>query len=342
MLAPPSRCRNASTSEIRERGSRRPTCRLRTARGRGGTTAAPSRASQYAIHCRRADPDRELTVDAVHRAIGRRAARSGEEVLLDENDAAGASDYFALGVFDVSPDHTAAGVRRRPRREGSATCCGSVTWRPATDLDDEIDGVYYSSAWSTRQPHLLLRPARRGHAALAGVAPPVGAAGRGPARPTRRTTSGSSSRVGLTRSERFVLIIDAESKMTSEIHFLDASRPDRPLPGDRAPHGRAIEYDVEHAEHPERGRRVARSSTNADGAENFARRRGARRPSPAGPTGAPVVPHRPEVRLDVGRRLRRPLVVISERERGLERLRIIDLGRRRRHGSSSSPNPSTA
>ena len=71
---------------------------------------------QYAIHCRRADPRRELTVDAVSDAIA--AGAPGEEILLDENEAAGPSDYFALGVFDVSPDHTHGGVRHRCHGRG--------------------------------------------------------------------------------------------------------------------------------------------------------------------------------------------------------------------------------
>ena len=91
------------------------------------------------------------------------------------------------------------------------------------------------------------------------------------------------------------MIVDAESKMTSEVHFLDASRPTAPLEVVE-PRRQGVEYSVEHARHPGR----------ATSADPHQRRRG-RRTSPllkhpsaprAGPTGAPVVPHRPEVRLD--------------------------------------------
>ncbi len=124
--------------------------------------------------------------------------------------------------------------------------------------------------------------------------------------------------VGLTRSERFV-IIDAESKMTSEVRFLDASQPDGPLRMIE-PRRQGIEYSVEHARHPERGD-LWLILTNDDGAENFAVVE-APVDEPGKANWRPLVPHRPEVRLDdvdafAGH------VVVSERERALERLRII-------------------
>ena len=73
--------------------------------------------------------------------------------------------------------------------------------------------------------------------------------------------------VGLTRSERFV-VVDAESKMTSEVHFLDAARPDGPLQVIE-PRRQGVEYSAEHARHPDRGD-IWLILTNDDGAENFA------------------------------------------------------------------------
>ncbi len=101
---------------------------------------------QYAIHCRRADPRRELTVDAVSDAIA--SGAPGEEILLDENEAAGASEYFALGVFDVSPDHTMVAYGTDVTG-GESYVLRFRDLTTGTDLSDEISGVYYSSAWST-------------------------------------------------------------------------------------------------------------------------------------------------------------------------------------------------
>ena len=83
---------------------------------------------QYPVHCRRADPGHALSVTEVLAAA--RAALPGAgvagdgtpppvgdgppvenvrphpgEVVLDENKLAGSGDYFALGVFDLRPDH---------------------------------------------------------------------------------------------------------------------------------------------------------------------------------------------------------------------------------------------
>ena len=46
------------------------------------------RGKEYAIHCRR------------------KGTRGKEEIILDENELAKHSDYFSLGSFEVSPDHT--------------------------------------------------------------------------------------------------------------------------------------------------------------------------------------------------------------------------------------------
>jgi oligopeptidase B len=269
---------------------------------------------EYAIHCRRADPGRQLSIAEVMAAIAEGAP--GEEILLDENEAAGDSEYFALGVFDLSPDQTMLAY--------ATDVSGGESYRlrfrdlgTGTDLDGEISGVYYSSAWSSDSRTFFytktddaMRPWQIWRHRI------------GDTEPDELTYQEDDERffvsVGLTRSERFV-IIDAESKMTSEVHFLDASQPEGAL-GIIEPRRQGIEYSVDHATHPERGD-IWLILTNDDGAENFAVVE-----APVGEPGRanwrPLVPHRPEVRLDsvdafAGH------VVVSERERALERLRII-------------------
>src|SRR5205814_1951659 len=98
---------------------------------------------QYGIHCRRAVGVGE--VDPPPTADG--APLAGEEVLLDGNELAGDSKFFALGTFDVSPDGRwlaystdFAGDERYTLRIKDLTT-GEV-------LPDEVPGTFYGSAWS--------------------------------------------------------------------------------------------------------------------------------------------------------------------------------------------------
>jgi oligopeptidase B len=240
----------------------------------------------------------------------------GEEILLDENEAAGPSDYFALGVFDVSPDHTMVAYGTDVTG-GESYVLRFRDLTAGTDLGEEISGVYYSSAWSTDSRTFFYTRTDNAMRPWQIWRHRVGDAG-----PGRLTYQEDDERffvsVGLTRSERYV-IVDAESKMTSEVHFLDASRPDDPLQVIE-PRRQGIEYSAEHARHPQRGD-IWLILTNADGADNFAV---VETPvsAPGRVNWRPLVAHRPEVRLDNVEAFAGH-VVVSERERALERLRII-------------------
>ncbi len=95
----------------------------------------------YGIHCRR-------PVDPV-------SGPGDEQVFFDENIEAGPTtdddgepNYFALGVFDVSPDHRllAYGVDRSGHERFEIRFRDLET---GTDFDDVIDNCSYGSAWST-------------------------------------------------------------------------------------------------------------------------------------------------------------------------------------------------
>ena len=99
------------------------------------------------------------------------------EVVLDENELAGSGDYFALGVFDIRPDHEV--LAYAVDRDGSERY--RLRFRDlgsGDDLADVVEDVYYGSAWSRSWQELLLRPARQGHAPVASVAARPGHAGR--------------------------------------------------------------------------------------------------------------------------------------------------------------------
>ena len=84
----------------------------------------------YPIHCR-----------------GRSRETATGTVLLDENTEAGHSPYFAVGAFEVSPDHT--------RLAWSSDHDGSEKYAlrirdliTGVDLPDRIEPTHYGSAWS--------------------------------------------------------------------------------------------------------------------------------------------------------------------------------------------------
>jgi oligopeptidase B len=270
---------------------------------------------QYAIHCRRADPERRLTAVEVLALAGEGAP--GEEVLLDGNQLAAGSEYFSLGVFDLSPDQTClayavdltGGERYTLRFRDLAA---------GLDLPDELPDVYYSSAWSAdgevlfyTRPDDTLRPWQIWRHQL----------GR-PAGDDSLVFQEDDERffvgVGGTRSERFI-IIACDSKVTSEAHVLDARRPfDQPRVVE--PRRQGVEYNVDHAVLPAEGD-VWLILTNDDGAENFAVVK-APVDHPGRANWRVMVPHRPDVRVEAVDAFAGH-IVLSERERGLENVHII-------------------
>jgi oligopeptidase B len=272
---------------------------------------------QYPIHCRRPDVGATLDAQAVLAAAQREDP--GEEVLLDENAQAADSDYFALGVFDISGDHSllAYAVDLTGGERYTLRFRDLVT---GSDLDDEIDGVYYSSAWAADgrtlfyvRPDETVRPFQVWRHVLG---QPTGEDTLVFQEDDERFFLG----VGLTHSERYVLIT-TDSKMTSEVRFLEAQQPsETPLLVEARQQG--VEYQVEHAVWPERGD-LFLILTNADGAENFALQT-----TPVGQPGRAswqiMVPHRPEVKLQAVEAFSGH-IVLAERENALERLQVIRL-----------------
>ncbi len=273
---------------------------------------------QYPIHCRR--EDRECRLGAAEVLALAVAGEPGEQVLLDENKEAGGSDYFSLGVFDLSPDQNrlayavdlTGGERYALRFRDLAT---------GDDLPDEIANVYYSSAWSAdgevlfyTRPDEALRPWQIWRHRLG---QPVDRDELVFQEDDERFFVG----VGATRSQRFI-VISSDSKLTSEAQVIDAGRPTeapRLIEGRR----QGVEYNIDHAVLPGEGD-VFVILTNDEGAENFAIMR-APAEAPGRENWRVLVAHRRDVRLE-GVDSFAGHLVISEREQALERLRIIPLG----------------
>jgi oligopeptidase B len=215
---------------------------------------------QYPIHCRRPAAPDEVTPPAAEH--GR--PLDGEQVLLDGNELAGDSAFFALGAFGVSPDGRLLGYSTDFTGDERFTLRISDTGSGAV-LDDEIPGTFYGCAWSLDGSALFYvtvddawRPYRVWrHMVGSPAADDVIVFEE----PDERFWVG----VSLTRSERY-LVIKTESKLTGEAWLLDAADPAGELRV-VAPRRQGVEYDVEHQPDHESGDRLL--ILHNDHAENF-------------------------------------------------------------------------
>lgn len=277
----------------------------------------------YGIACRRHDPERRLTAEEV--LADARAGRTElEEVILDQNELAAGSDSFALGVFDVSPDHRV--LAYATDLDGDEKY--ALRFRDLTtgeDLADRVEDVTYGSAWSADGrtlfyvlPDAAMRPFQVWRHAL----------GTDAADDVLVHEVGDERffvSVGTTRSRRFV-VVDASSKMTSVALSIPADRPTE-QPTVVLPLEEGVEYDVEHAVWPGEGDvwLVRHNRPAADGSRrtDFA--------LDVLPVGGGVgdlrelLPHRPGVRL-VDTEAFADHVVVTERTEGLDRLRVLRPG----------------
>jgi oligopeptidase B len=318
---------------------------------------------QYPVHCRRADPNMALSAAQVlaaaraalpgagvagdgtpppelepalegaprgHAGRGQAAAMAPRRVVLDENELAGESGYFALGVFDLRPDQDVLAYavdyegaelyRLRFRDLGSGE-----------DLPDVVEGVYYSSAWSTTgksfyyvRPDKAMRPWQVWRHTLGT-----------PAARDELVFQEDDERfyvsVSLSRSKCFVLI-KTESKTTSEVRYFRADR-DPGRVGLVMARREGVEYDVDHARHPgdQKDFWLVRTNRgpNDEKLENFGIFElplGEATPSAL----RPLLPYREQVKVESAHAFARHFVSF-EREGGLEQIRVVDLATRQEH-----------
>ena len=175
------------------------------------------RGKQYGIQCRRAV--REGEVDPPPTGDG--GPLVGEDVLLDGNKLAEGHEFFALGTFDVSPDgHRLAFSTDFTGDERFTLKIKDL--ETGEILADEIPDAFYGSAWSADGSTLFYitvdeawRPYRVWRHVI----------GQPSAQDTvvyEETDERFWVGVELTRSEKFI-VIDANSKVTSEVRVIDAA-----------------------------------------------------------------------------------------------------------------------
>jgi oligopeptidase B len=255
---------------------------------------------QYSIQCRvAAQPD---VLDPPEEKVG-------EEVLLDGNALAEGKDFFALGTFDVSPDGNWLAYSvdfdgdERFTLKVKNLSTGEV-------LSDEVPDTFYGSAWSADASALFYIT--------------VDEAWR-PNRVLRHTVGRSAGEdvvvyeeaderfwvgVETTRSEKFIMI-DAQSKVTSEVRVIAAENPTAE-PTLIAERRQGVEYSVEH-----HGHRFL--ILHNDQAEDFAL---AYTSADAPGEWTELIPHTPGTRLESVDAFMRH-IVISVRKEGLTGLRVM-------------------
>lgn len=271
---------------------------------------------QYPSLCRLSDPGRKLAARQVADST-RAGTAGGEQVLLDENELA-TSDYMAIGVLDISPDHRL--LAYAVDHDGSELY--TLRFRDldtTTELPDVIEGVYYGSAWSRDnstffyvRPDEAMRPYQVWRHRLGSVGP------------DELVFEENDERfflsVGLSRSETRI-VIHTSSSTTSEALWVDAAEPDSAAAIILARED-GVEYDVEH-DGESWLLRTNRPFADGSPRTNFALFR--LQESTHDPADLEeVVPHREKVTLESVDAFAGHLVVWERHESdGLERLRIM-------------------
>ncbi|MDQ1466118.1 MAG: oligopeptidase, partial [Actinomycetota bacterium] len=226
-------------------------------------------------------------------------------------------DYFALGGFEASPDQRLLAYST-DETGGERYTLRFRDLESGHDLPDVVENVTYGLAWSDDartcfyvRPDDAMRPNEVWRHRLG--APPTD-----DVRVFHEEDERFFLGVGRTRSGRFILI-DAESKLTSETWFIPSGAPEQP-PTVVAAREHEHEYSVEHHVHPKLGDRFL-IVTNSEGARNFR--------VVAAPVGDPgpanwveLVAHDESIRIDSVDAFRDHLA-ISERSDGLDRVRVL-------------------
>ena len=220
----------------------------------------------------------------------RRGAIDGpEETLLDCNELAGDSEYFALGLFEVSPNHRVAAYST----DFSGAEQYTLRFRDlasGTDLPEEISRTYYGGAWSkdastffyTRpdaamRPHQLWRHQLGTEAALDVLV-------------FQEDDERFFLEIDSSRSED-LLVLTLQSQTTSEVWMLEAAEPEGVFRCIR-PREAGVEYWVEHVRGADGGRLVILATLDAPNGRILE--------APVSDPGAweERLPHREDVKLD--------------------------------------------
>jgi oligopeptidase B len=256
---------------------------------------------QYPIFCRR------------HGQLG------DEEVLLDQNPLAAGHGYFRLGASAVSPDHRllAYSVDTSGAEEFTLFIKDLGT---GALFPESIVSTSHDVAWANDSRTLFYTALDQAHRPCRLYRHLVGT---NPAEDVLVYFEPDASfflDISRTRSRAY-LLLDISSHSTSEVRFVSADRPEDSfrIVQPREP---GIEYTVSH-----NGDRFF--ITTNDAAPNF-RLVQAPVATPGREHWSPVLPYRPEVKLDTTDAFKKHLVVY-ERASGFRQIRVLDLAAGEEH-----------
>ncbi len=260
---------------------------------------------QYPIFCRKKD-----------------ALSAPEEVTLDANELAAGQAYFSLGGYNVSEDHKL--LAYMVDNNGSEHFTLHIKdLSTGKTLPDQIGEITYGTAWGNDNRTLFYttfdatqRPDRIRRHVL----------GSDPAQDAIVYTDNDGLfdvSLSKSRDRRFLLITTANTGKTSEVSFLDASKPSGSFQV-VAPRRAGIEYYVE----PQDDQFLIR--TNDDGAVNF-KLMSVNVADPARKNWKEVIPVQPDTTL-TGVDAFAGFTVLHTRENGLPNIRV----RNRKSGATYS------
>lgn len=196
--------------------------------------------SQYAIQCRA-----PLTDRAVVPELDPTRPLPGEQVLLDGNELAQGHEFFSLGGFEISADHSrmayAVDVTGDERFD---VVVMDIATREV--LDEAVTGAGYGLVFShdARQLfHIAVDDAWRPHEVWRHE---VGTAREADVLVHREEDERFWMGLGASRDERWV-VLGLGSKTTSEVHLIDAHDPTGPMRC-VSPRREGVDYDVEPAD----------------------------------------------------------------------------------------------
>ncbi|GAA3785888.1 S9 family peptidase [Sphaerisporangium flaviroseum] len=233
----------------------------------------------------------------------------GEQILLDGNELAGDSPFFAIGTSAVSPD----GTRLAYSTDFSGNERFTLRFKNLESgeiLSDEISGIFYGGTWSADGSaffYTTIDEAWRPYRVYRHL---VGTDAQDDVLVYEESDERFWVGIGLTRSERY-LVLSVGSKITSEVRVLDADYPTGEFTVVR-PRQTGVEYALDHA-----GDHFL--VLHNEGAENFEI---ATAPLDDPGTWTPLIPHREDTRLlDVD--AFSDHVVVHFRRDGLTGIRVL-------------------
>ena len=236
-----------------------------------------------------------------------------EEILLDQNALSEGHEYLEVGVYKISPNHQLLAYST-DTTGGESYTLYIKDLTTGQLLGDQIPNTYYSVEWASDNQTLfytILDAAKRPYKLYRHQL------GSDPAANPliyHETDESFFLDISKTRSKTY-LLMELENINTSEVHYLEADQPT----GDFkvvSPRQLELEYSVEH--HGDQFFIV----TNSD-AVNF-KLMCASVDNPSRANWEEVISHREAVKLDSISAFQNHLV-ISEREEGLQKIRVRNL-----------------